>query len=87
MSLFALLCAAAGDELVLVARRRLLLERLSEEIGARRSGQRGSDGRPVRRLHYPTVVATDFRDETSGRRLVDATLSAHGRLDIVVYAA
>ncbi len=82
----ALLCAGAGDELVLVARRQPLLEGLAQEIAARRRRNTGRDG-SSRRLHEPVVVAADVLDETSARRMVDTAVSALGRLDVVVYAA
>jgi NADP-dependent 3-hydroxy acid dehydrogenase YdfG len=84
----ALLSADAGDQLVLVARRQVLLERLAEEIGARRSpGATSGQSGPGRARRDPVVVVADAREEASGPRLVDAAVSAHGRLDVVVYAA
>lgn len=83
----ALFSAAAGDELVLVARRKPLLQRVTEEIGAQKDAGAGLGHHGPATPHEPTVVAADVRDEASARQIVDAAVSAHGRLDVVVYAA
>jgi NADP-dependent 3-hydroxy acid dehydrogenase YdfG len=83
----ALLSAAAGDDLVLAARRKPLLEQVAEEVVAqRRVGREAGHTVPGER-EEPVVVVADVRDDASARDLVDAALSAYGRLDVVVYTA
>jgi NADP-dependent 3-hydroxy acid dehydrogenase YdfG len=83
----ALFSAAAGDELVLVARRKPLLQGVTEEIAAQKDAGAGPGHHGPGSPHEPTVVAADVRDEASARQIVDAAVAAHGRLDVVVYAA
>lgn len=80
----ALLGADAGDELILMARRKELLEGLAEEVAVRRTT--ATDGRD-RALRKPVVVAADVREEESARYLVEAAVGTYGRLDVIVYAA
>jgi NADP-dependent 3-hydroxy acid dehydrogenase YdfG len=83
----AVFSAAAGDELVLVARRRPLLEKVAEEVAARRNKNGAAARSGPSGLGQPVIVVADVRDDTSARRIVDAAVSAYGRLDVVVYAA
>ena len=83
----ALLSAAAGDELVLVARRKSLLESVAAEIVAQKSAGGATELRGPGASRQPAVVVADVRNEPSARGVVEAAVSVFGRLDVVVYAA
>lgn len=63
----ALVSAAAGDELVLVARRKSLLESVAAEIVAQKSAGGATELRGPGASRQPAVVVADVRNEPSAR--------------------